>query len=204
MMDFAQSSRAQDFCTRLETFIGRFVLPYNAAWQQSANAGVWPVFVGDLKELAREEGLWNLCLPHLDATEPGTRLSNLEYAPLAEIMGRIPWCAEVFNCNAPDSGNMELLQRTASPAQRERWLAPLLAPARARRGGTARPRRSRLPAGTSRAARRRRWVARGVPRAKPGPGLFSCLHLRGGCGVPPCGVRRGRARWARERSSRCG
>ncbi|TWO72718.1 acyl-CoA dehydrogenase [Caenimonas sedimenti] len=126
-MDFAESARAQAFRARLETFIGRFVLPYNAAWQQSANAGIWPAFVDDLKELAREEGLWNLCLPHLDTADPGTRLSNLEYAPLAEVMGRIPWCAEVFNCNAPDSGNMELLQLSATAQQRERWLKPLLA-----------------------------------------------------------------------------
>ena len=62
---------------------------------------------------ARELGLWNLCLPGLREDEPGTRLTNLDYAPLAETMGRLPWSAEVFNCNAPDSGNMELLQRFA-------------------------------------------------------------------------------------------
>ena len=80
----------------------------------------------DLKALAKEEGLWNLCLPHLREDEPGTRLSNLEYAPLAESMGRLPWSSEVFNCSAPDSGNMELLQRHATPEQRDRWLRPLL------------------------------------------------------------------------------
>src|SRR6185369_3347946 len=74
----------------------------------------------------RAEGLWNLCLPGLAGNEPGTRLNNLDYAPLAEAMGRLPWSAEVFNCNAPDSGNMDLLQRNATPAQREQWLAPLL------------------------------------------------------------------------------
>jgi acyl-CoA dehydrogenase len=81
----------------------------------------------DLKALARDEDLWNLCLPHLREGEPGTRLSNLDYAPLAELMGRLPWAAEVFNCSAPDSGNMELLQRFATAEQRECWLAPLLA-----------------------------------------------------------------------------
>jgi acyl-CoA dehydrogenase len=79
-----------------------------------------------LKALAREEGLWNLCLPRLEDSERGTRLSNLDYAPLAEIMGRLPWAAEVFNCSAPDSGNMELLQRFANASQRDQWLAPLL------------------------------------------------------------------------------
>jgi acyl-CoA dehydrogenase len=79
-----------------------------------------------LKRLAREAGLWNLFLPGLRPDEPGVRLSNLEYAPLAEIMGRVPWASEVFNCSAPDTGNMELLHLFATPEQRERWLSPLL------------------------------------------------------------------------------
>lgn len=126
-MDFAHSPRAQALCGQLADFLDRFVLPYNAAWQQSARRGEQPDFVEDMKALAREQGLWNLCLPHLRDGEPGTRLSNLDYAPLAERMGRLPWSAEVFNCNAPDSGNMELLQRHGTPAQQARWLAPLLA-----------------------------------------------------------------------------
>ena len=79
-----------------------------------------------LKARARAEGLWNLFLPALADDEPGTRLANLEYAPLAEIMGRVFWASEVFNCSAPDTGNMELLHMFATPAQREAWLAPLL------------------------------------------------------------------------------
>lgn len=125
-MDFHPSSTAAQLLARLDSFMDRYVLPHNAAWQQAVHAGRYPDFVEDLKALAREEGLWNLCLPLLGEDEPGTRLSNLEYAPLAERMGRLPWSAEVFNCSAPDSGNMELLQRHASPAQRERWLRPLL------------------------------------------------------------------------------
>jgi acyl-CoA dehydrogenase len=70
--------------------------------------------------------LWNLCLPSLEKTSVATGLSNLDYAPLAESMGRIPWSAEVFNCNAPDSGNMALLQHYATDAQRDQWLTPLL------------------------------------------------------------------------------
>lgn len=78
-----------------------------------------------LKEKAREQGLWNLFLPHeYGAFSPG--LSNLEYAPLAEIMGRVPWSSQVFNCSAPDTGNMEVLAKFGSPEQQERWLKPLL------------------------------------------------------------------------------
>jgi len=126
-MDFAHSPRAQELRQRLEAFMQRYVLPYNAAWHRSVQDGVYPPpFLEDLKLLAREEGLWNLFLPTLKADEPGTRLTNLDYAPLAEVMGRLPWAAEVFNCSAPDTGNMELLHRFASAAQRTQWLTPLL------------------------------------------------------------------------------
>jgi len=125
-MDFETSNAAREWLGKLDTFIDRYVLPYNAAWQAATAAGRYPAFMEDLKLLAREEGLWNLCLPLLQGDEPGTRLANLEYAPLAEAMGRLPWSAEAFNCSEPDSGNMELLQRHASTAQREQWLRPLL------------------------------------------------------------------------------
>ena len=126
-MDFLLSPRAQALRLRLEAFIRQYLLPYNAAWHGSVQEGVYPPpFLEDLKALAREEGLWNLFLPGLRENEPGTRLSNLDYAPLAEAMGRLPWAAEVFNCSAPDTGNMELLHRFATPTQREQWLMPLL------------------------------------------------------------------------------
>jgi acyl-CoA dehydrogenase len=126
-MDFSTSDKAKDWLQRLQAFMRQYILPYNAAWHQSVQAGDYPpAFVQDLKSLARDEGLWNLFLPQLRDDEPGTRLSNVDYAPLAEAMGRIPWAAEVFNCHAPDTGNMELLHRFASPAQRKRWLQPLL------------------------------------------------------------------------------
>ncbi|HQC86040.1 MAG TPA: acyl-CoA dehydrogenase family protein [Rhodoferax sp.] len=126
-MDFAHSPRAQDLRQRLDAFLQRYVLPYNAAWHRSVQEGVYPPpFLEDLKMLAREEGLWNLFLPTLRDDQPGTRLSNLDYAPLAESMGRLPWAAEVFNCSAPDTGNMELLHRFATPAQNTQWLMPLL------------------------------------------------------------------------------
>ncbi|MDH5205379.1 MAG: acyl-CoA dehydrogenase family protein [Hylemonella sp.] len=126
-MDFTHPPRVQALRQQLLDFLERYLLPYNAAWHQAVAQGEFPPpFVEDLKSLAREAGLWNLCLPGLREDEPGTRLSNLEYAPLAELMGRLPWSAEVFNCNAPDSGNMELLHRFASPAQYQQWLQPLL------------------------------------------------------------------------------
>ncbi len=126
-MDFAPSERSRAMACRLAEFIEDHLLPRNAAWHHAVADGHFPPdFVEDLKALAREEGLWNLFLPGLDASEPGTAMSNLDYAPLAELMGRLPWASEVFNCSAPDTGNMELLHRFASPAQYERWLAPLL------------------------------------------------------------------------------
>ena len=126
-MDFAPSPLAALWTERMVQFMARYVLPYNAAWYQSIQQGVYPPpFLEDLKTLAKEEGLWNLFLPDLQDHEPGTRLSNLDYAPLAECMGRVPWAAEIFNCSAPDTGNMELLHRFGSPAQRAQWLTPLM------------------------------------------------------------------------------
>ena len=126
-MDFSMSPGAIAWQARLTAFMARYLLPYNAAWHQSVRQGVFPPpFMADLQALAQEEGLWNLFLPGLRADEPGTALSHLDYAPLAEAMGRLPWAAEVFNCNAPDSGNMELLHRFADETQRQQWLMPLL------------------------------------------------------------------------------
>ena len=127
-MDFAFSPRVEALRRQLQDFMDAHVVPRHAQWLAEARGGGLPVsFMADLKALAHSEGLWNLFLPGLRDEEPGTRLSNLEYAPLAEIMGRIPWASEVFNCSAPDTGNMELLHLFASPAQRQRWLLPLLA-----------------------------------------------------------------------------
>ncbi len=126
-MDFEYSPQVQERRQRLQEFVDRYVLPYNGAWHHSVAQGVFPPpFMEDLKALARSEGLWNLFLPGLREDEPGERLTNLEYAPLAEIMGRLPWASEVFNCSAPDTGNMELLHLFATPEQNQRWLRPLL------------------------------------------------------------------------------
>ena len=126
-MDFALSPRSLALKAQLERFMDDLVLPSLGDWHRYADAGVYPLDVVEpLKANARALRLWNLFLPSLRDDQPGTRLSNVDYAPLAECMGRVPWAAEVFNCSAPDSGNIELLQLFASPAQRERWLDPLL------------------------------------------------------------------------------
>ncbi len=127
-MDFAYSARVEELRTRLQAFMDAHVQPADAQWRAEVEAGRYPMALIDgLKARAKAEGLWNLFLPALKPDEPGTRLSNLEYAPLAEIMGRIYWSSEVFNCNAPDTGNMEILHLFATPEQRERWLVPLMA-----------------------------------------------------------------------------
>ena len=126
-MDFEHSERVQGLQQQVRSFLDERVLPANAEWTRRAEGGEYPLaIVDDLKAKARAQGLWNLFLPGLKDDEPGTRLTNLEYAPLAEIMGRVPWASEVFNCNAPDTGNIELLHLFATPEQRERWLRPLL------------------------------------------------------------------------------
>ncbi|MFX1676933.1 acyl-CoA dehydrogenase family protein [Paraburkholderia sp. A2WS-5] len=126
-MNFAYSPKVDDLIRRVRHFMDEHIVPRQRQWHEEVHAGRYPVsFMEDLKALAKAEGLWNLFLPHLHDDEPGTRLTNLEYAPLAEIMGRVSWAPEVFNCNAPDTGNMELLHMFATPAQREQWLVPLL------------------------------------------------------------------------------
>lgn len=126
-MDFAFSERSETWRTRLQSFFEREVLPRHRAWLDHVVArGEAAPFMDELQQKARAAGLWNLALPELAPDEPGTRLSNLEYAPLAEIMGRLFWASEVFNCQAPDVPNMIALQNCATPAQKKRWLRPLL------------------------------------------------------------------------------
>jgi acyl-CoA dehydrogenase len=126
-MDFEYSTRVQTLQAKLQDFMDRLVVPANVEYHREVEAGRYPMTLLDgLKARAKDEGLWNLFLPGLKDDEPGTRLTNLEYAPLAEIMGRIPWSSEVFNCSAPDTGNMEILHLFATPEQRQRWLVPLM------------------------------------------------------------------------------
>jgi len=126
-MDFTYTEKVLALQKQLTVFMNTYISPRTGDWKKEINNGNETVsFLEDLKSKAREEGLWNLFLPGLKETEPGTRLTNLEYAPLAEIMGRVSWASEVFNCNAPDTGNMELLHLFATPDQYTKWLLPLL------------------------------------------------------------------------------
>jgi acyl-CoA dehydrogenase len=123
---FELSDRARDYLTRLQDFIDREVLPNEPVYDREAREGGFeriPPILEELKTKARGEGLWNLFLP---ASERGAGLTNLEYAPLCEAMGINFWCCEVFNCNPPDTGNMEILERFATEQQKEEWLEPLL------------------------------------------------------------------------------
>jgi len=130
-MAFQFSERALDLQRRVEQFIASEIVPARAACKnevdtarKAGNAFIVPPTIERLKARAKEAGLWNLFLPE---SGHGAGLSNLDYAPLCELMGRVPIASEVFNCSAPDTGNMETLVRYASPAIQERWLAPLLA-----------------------------------------------------------------------------
>lgn len=126
-MDFAYSQKVQDLQIQLQGFIDGQLMPRHQQWVRETRSGAVVVsFMEELKAAAKSQGLWNLFLPGLKDDEPGTRLSNLEYAPLAEMMGRLPWSSEVFNCSAPDTGNMELLHLFATPEQRQHWLEPLM------------------------------------------------------------------------------
>jgi acyl-CoA dehydrogenase len=126
-MDFDYSRKVSALRERLTAFMREEVLPREAAYFQalhsSATRWIVPPSIDDLKAKAQTAGLWNLFLPD---TEYGAGLSNLEYAPLAEIMGRSPIAPEACNCSAPDSGNMEVLARYGTAEQKEEWLQPLL------------------------------------------------------------------------------
>lgn len=126
-MDFELTPRAMEWRDRLLSFFNREVLPLHQEWTRHVVELDEPApFMPALQAKARAEGLWNLGLPELGDDEPGTRLTNLEYAPLAEILGRLFWAPEVFNCHAPDVPNMIALQNCANVRQKKTWLAPSL------------------------------------------------------------------------------
>jgi len=129
-MHFDYSPKVQALRQRLLDFFEQQIYPNEARFyaeieanRSAGNAWLPTRVVEELKAEAQAAGLWNLFLPE---SERGAGLSNLDYAPLCEIMGRVPWAPEVFNCNAPDTGNMETLERYGSEAQKQTWLAPLL------------------------------------------------------------------------------
>jgi len=125
-MDFEYSPKTKALAARLNAFMDAHVYPNERRHaREVAEGDRWqPVpLLEELKERAKAQELWNLFLP---SSGSGAGLSNLEYAPLCEIMGRVPWSPEVFNCSAPDTGNMETLERYGTPEQKKRWLEPLL------------------------------------------------------------------------------
>ena len=130
-MEFEYSPKVQDMQARLLAFMDQHIYPNEARFYEEVaanrakgNAWIPTRIIEELKPLARQQGLWNLFLPKSKRAPEG--LSNLEYAPLCEIMGRVSWAPEVFNCSAPDTGNMETIERYGSEADKDEWLEPLL------------------------------------------------------------------------------
>lgn len=124
---FELPPRAIEVREQVEAFFTDRVLPSNKIWsQQAAEGQAIPEVELALQREAQALNLWNMALPRLAEDEPGLRLSNLEFTGVAEVLGRLEWASRVFNCHAPDVPNMELLQIFATPAQKERWLTPLL------------------------------------------------------------------------------
>jgi acyl-CoA dehydrogenase len=125
-VDFEFSRKTREYLERLGAFMDAHVYPNEPRYREELDrGGRWaePPLIGELQQKARAAGLWNLFLP--DSAQ-GAGLTNLEYAPLCEVMGRVGWSAEVFNCAAPDTGNMETLERYGTPEQKKAWLEPLL------------------------------------------------------------------------------
>src|ERR1700743_323098 len=131
-MDFTMSDRQKEWLNRVQAFMHNHVRPAVPIYkQQDAEGARWKVIpvLEELKKKARAEGLWNMFMPpssHEDDEFRGAGLSNLEYAPLAEEMGHIGWASEVFNCSAPDTGNMEVFIRYGTKEQKRKWLRPLM------------------------------------------------------------------------------
>ena len=130
-MNFDYTDKVKDMQARLLAFMDAHIYPNEKRFfaeiaenRAKGNAWIPTKIVEELKPLARKAGLWNLFLPHSKRAPQG--LTNLEYAPLCEIMGRVPFAAEIFNCSAPDTGNMETLERYASEEIKDQWLEPLL------------------------------------------------------------------------------
>lgn len=124
-MRFDYSDKVKDLQKRLQMFMEEYIYPNEQTYHEQVKQLGWqPVpIIEELKPKAKAANLWNLFLPE---SELGAGLTNLEYAPLCEIMGRVPWSPEVFNCSAPDTGNMEVLERYGTAEQKARWLTPLL------------------------------------------------------------------------------
>jgi acyl-CoA dehydrogenase len=127
-MDFQHSEKTRQMLTRVRNFMDTHIYPNEHVFREQLAADPWSTtpLTEELKKKAQAEGLWNLFLP-VEYGDYSGGLTNLEYAVLAEEMGRVTWASEVFNCSAPDTGNMEVLARYANDAQKKEWLEPLLA-----------------------------------------------------------------------------
>jgi len=125
-MNFDYTAKMQNYREKVAAFMDAHIFPNEQRFHDEVNTGDrWAptALVEELKPVAREQGLWNLFLPN---SPHGAGLTNLEYAPLAELMGRVEWASEIFNCSAPDTGNMETIERYGSDDQKQEWLMPLL------------------------------------------------------------------------------
>ena len=128
-MPYQFTSEGEDLLKEVVAFLDEHIYPNEDEYDRQADdVGVsgYPPILDDLKAIARRQGLWNLFLPHLSPDAPGKKLSNLDYAPISEQLGKVPFASEVFNCAAPDTGNMEVLNLYGSEAVKRDWLAPLL------------------------------------------------------------------------------
>ncbi len=126
-MNFEYTEKSKALQAKVDAFMQQHIFPLEKEYSTFIVNNLWQNFpkLEELKALAKKEGLWNLFLPKdYERFSPG--LTNLEYAPLAELMGRVLWSSEVFNCSAPDTGNMEVLAKYGTPAQQEKWLHPLM------------------------------------------------------------------------------
>ena len=185
-MNFEHNEKTADLIARVSAFMDEHIFPNEATFTQQLNDAEnrWaPVpIVEELKSKAKAEGLWNLFLPE---SELGAGLSNLEYAPLAELMGRVGWASEVFNCSAPDTGNMEVLARYGTPEIQERFLEPLLEgemrsaflmtePAVASSDATNMEARAELD-GDEWVLNGRKWWSSGAGDARCKVGIYMCL-----------------------------
>ncbi len=126
-MNFEYTDKVKDLMGRVQRFMDEHIYPIEQDYFEFTTTKLWEVYPGleELKAKAKREGLWNLFLPE-DYGKLSPGLTNLEYAPLAELMGRVMWSSEVFNCSAPDTGNMEVLAKYGTAEQQEKWLKPLM------------------------------------------------------------------------------
>ena len=129
-MTYEFTAKGLEMQEAVKSFMDDFIYPNEEEFYEEYHSledhNATPPIMDKLKAAARERGLWNLFIPHLDPQAPGTKLSNVDYAPISEQLGKVTFASEALNCSAPDTGNMEILNLFASDAVKQRWLAPLL------------------------------------------------------------------------------